>query len=149
MRIRLAGHPAHPALVHFPIALWTVAIGAEAAGWISGQPVWWQFGFACQALGVIAGLFALATGFLDFTAIARGDPARDTGVAHMLAIALAWMLFLVSLALRGLPPGEAPSFGATAAVIAGFVAMSAGGWLGGRLVYHFGVGVTNARQRRE
>ena len=29
--MRLFGHPIHPMLVHFPIALWTVAAGAYVA----------------------------------------------------------------------------------------------------------------------
>jgi len=30
--LRLAGHPLHPMLVHFPIALWTLAVVATPVG---------------------------------------------------------------------------------------------------------------------
>lgn len=144
-RLRLGGHPLHPALVHFPIALWTVALGAELGGRVFDQPSWWLFSFACQSLGTIGGLPALAAGFLDYGAIPHRHPARETAVRHMMAMGMAWLLFLTSLALRGASPGEAPPGWATAAAASGFAAMALGGWLGGRLVYHYGVGVEAKR----
>jgi hypothetical protein len=49
--------------------------------------------------------------------------------------------FLSSLALRGWPTGAPPPPASIVAVGVGFVAMIAGGWLGGTLVYRFAVGV--------
>ena len=79
--------------------------------------------FDCQALGAIAAIVAMAAGFADYVALPRAHPAADTAVFHMLAMGGAWLLFVSSLALRGLPASEAPPHG--------------------RLVYRFGVGVSS------
>lgn len=139
--LRLAGHPIHPLLVHFPVALWTLAIVADIGGLITGDAWWWQASFGCQALGVLAATVAMAAGVLDYATLARNHPAQDTAVAHMLVMGTAWLAFLASLGLRGLPQGATPPLAAILAAAAGFLAMAIGGWLGGRLVYHFAVGV--------
>jgi uncharacterized membrane protein len=141
LRLRLAGHPLHPLLVHFPIALWTIAACAEVGGWWRGGDAWWTVSAGAQALGVLIAVVAMVTGALDFASLARPHPATDTAVWHMLAMGTAWLLFVASLALRGWPVSGPPPVAATVAALAGFVATAGGGWLGGRLVYRFGVGV--------
>lgn len=140
-RLRLAGHPLHPLLVHFPIALWSIAAFAEVGGWTRGGDAWWAVSFGAQALGVLVAVAAMATGALDLAALARSHPAADTAVWHMFAMGSAWLLFVASVALRGWPVSGPPPMLASVAILAGFVAMVGGGWLGGQLVYRFGVGV--------
>lgn len=142
MTLRVAGHPLHPMLVHFPVALWTLAVAADAGGVITRHEIWWSVSFACQALGLLAAVPAMAAGALDFASVPRGHAAFDTAIAHLTAMGTAWLSYLASAALRGLPGPEAPPAAAIAAGIAGFVAMAVGGWLGGRLVYRFGVGAS-------
>jgi uncharacterized membrane protein len=139
--LRLAGHPLHPMLVHFPVALWTLSVATDAGGLIAGGEVWWSASFACQALGLVAAVPAIAVGAFDFASLPRSHPGLDTAVAHLSAMGVAWLAFVASLVLRGLPGPEAPPLAAALAGFAGFFAMSLGGWLGGRLVYHFRVGV--------
>lgn len=141
MTLRLAGHPLHPMLVHFPVALWTLSVATDAGGLITGSEIWWSASFAGQALGLLAAVPAMAAGALDLASLPRGHPGLDTAVAHLSAMGVAWLSFLASVLLRGLPGPEAPPLGAVIAGIVGFLAMAVGGWLGGRLVYHFGVGV--------
>lgn len=141
MTLRLAGHPVHPMLVHFPVALWTLSVATDAGGLITGGEVWWSASFACQALGLLAAVPAMAAGAIDFASLPRGHPGLDTAVAHLSAMGVAWLSFLASVVLRGLPGTDAPPLVAVIAGFAGFLAMAAGGWLGGRLVYHFRVGV--------
>ena len=51
----------------------------------------------------------------------------------------AWLLFLISLTLRGFAPHRAgPWLWTTSADIAGFVVMLLGAWRGANLVYHSG-----------
>lgn len=139
--LRLAGHPIHPMLVHFPVALWTLGFAADTGGLVAGDSWWWQVSFGCQALGVLAATLAMVAGLLDYAALARDHPAQETAVAHMLVISTAWLSFLASLGLRGLPDGATPPLVAIVAAGVGFVAMAIGGWLGGRLVYRFAVGL--------
>lgn len=141
MRLRLAGHPLHPALVHFPIGLWGAGVASELAGWFLGQPLWWTLAFAGQAAGCVMAVPAMLAGFLDLNAIPQGHRARDVAVGHMAAMASAWTLFALGAALRGWPPDAAPAPWVSLVALAGFAAVTLGGWLGGKLVYGFGVGV--------
>lgn len=145
MTLRLAGHPLHPMLVHFPVALWTLSVAADAGGLITGGKVWWSVSFGCQSLGLAAAIPAMAAGAIDFSSLPRGHAGLDTAVAHLTAMGTAWLLFLASVVVRGLPGAQAPPLFALIAGVAGFLAMAVGGWLGGRLVYHHGLGV-NASQ---
>jgi uncharacterized membrane protein len=146
-RLRLGGHPVHPLLVHFPIALWTVAPGADLAGWIYGWEEAWLVSFGSQAVGIVIALLAMVAGFLDFAAIPRDEPAQGVAVSHLLAMSTAWLLFIVSLAMRGLPGTNSPSIWATVTALVAWAVMAFGGWLGGRLVYEFGIGVAGRRRR--
>ena len=142
MKLRLAGHPIHPMVVHFPVALWSVAVAADVGGWIWRDPVFWTLSFYSQALGDLGGAAAILTGWLEFTTILRASPAQDAAAGHMVVMGSAWLAFLVSLALRSYPPRAPSTIWPTAIAIIGWLAMAVGAWLGGKLVYHFGVGVT-------
>lgn len=138
--VRLLGHPVHPMLVHFPVALWALAFPAELAAWVLTPDPWAVYSFACQGIGVAIGLAALVVGFADYLRIAHEHPAQSTARRHMLVMCGAWLLFLYSLALRGWPVAGAPSAAATAVAATAFTLMIVGCAMGGRLVYHFGVG---------
>jgi len=144
MRIRLAGHPIHPMVVHFPVALWTAALTADAAGWSSQNPLFWTLSFYAHAFGDLAGAVAVLTGWLEFTTIPRATRAQDTAVGHMLVMCSAWLAFLVSLAVRAYPPRAPSTIWPTAIAAAGWLTMAVGGWLGGQLVYRFGIGVVRS-----
>lgn len=146
-RLRLGGHPVHPLLVHFPVALWTAAAVADVAGRIYGWPEAWLMSFVAQAAGIVIALLAMVAGFFDFAAIPRDDPAQGAAVSHLLAMSTAWMLFIVSVAMRGLPATDAPSIWATVVALVAWMVMAFGGWLGGRLVYEFGIGVATRTRR--
>lgn len=147
--IRLGGHPLHPAIVHFPIALWTVAVGADLAGWLAGQPKWWFLSEVCLALGCIAGLLAMVAGALDYAVLPARHPAQDAAVRHMLWMGTAWSLFVISLAARGSLGSDPPPRWAMAVAMAGFAVMTFGGWIGGQLVYLYSVGVSTSIPDRD
>jgi len=147
--IRLGGHPLHPAIVHFPIALWTVAVGADLTGWITGQRDWWFLSEVCLGLGVIAGLLAMVVGALDYAALPQRHPAQDTAVRHMLWMGTAWFLFAVSLAARGNPGSDPPPRWAIVVALVGVAVVALGGWMGAQLVYRYGVGVSAPAPARD
>lgn len=140
--LRLFGHPLHPALVHFPLALWVSSALWDGLGAATGNALWWQFGYWSIALGLAAAVPAAIAGLIDFAALARGHPAATAATGHMLVMFTATSVYLVEFALRiGAP---VPADGRVAAVLilslAGLILVSAGGWLGGQLVYRHGVG---------
>jgi uncharacterized membrane protein len=142
--VRLFGHPVHPMLVHFPIVFWSCALAADVAGVAAHAPHAAELASATLALGGASGLLAMIAGILDFVGLAKDSPARDPAVAHLMAMCGAWLIFLMALALHGYPPAPVVSIVALITTLVGFVTMAIGGWLGGKLVYEFGVGRKSA-----
>jgi uncharacterized membrane protein len=131
-------------LVHFPIAFWTVAVGAyvsSAAG--MGEPA---AGIArlANGAGLIMGMFAMVAGLLELHSIDSRSEAMRVATWHMMIMATAWVCFLLALVLpisAETMDHSLASLAAAASATLGFLLMSVGGWLGGRLVYELGIGV--------
>jgi uncharacterized membrane protein len=141
---RPGGHPLHPAIVHFPIAAWTAAVGADVAAWATGHLDCWYASQLCLTAGVIAGVVAMLTGAHELIALARDHPAQALATRHMLVMASAWTLFVVSLVARGPYDSGSPPPWAVVIGFTAFATMAYGGWAGGHLVYHHGVGVNES-----
>jgi uncharacterized membrane protein len=150
MRARIAGHPVHPALAHFPLGLWLAAVLWDFVGWWrSGETLWGQMSYWCLALGLAAALPAIATGLIEFLALRADDPALDTATAHMMAMACAAALFGASWVLRAKAGAAiAPTAWALGFSFLGAAVLAAGGWLGGTLVYRYGIGRDEPRGKR-
>jgi uncharacterized membrane protein len=137
-----ARHPLHPALVHFPVACWSLATIADLASPWLGQPAWWLAG-VLLAIGTVTALAAMGAGLYEFARIAEGNPGLADARRHMLLAMAAWALYAASLLLR--LQGTtlvAPAWPALATSVAGFLCLGAAGWLGGKLVYRHRIGGT-------
>jgi uncharacterized membrane protein len=141
-RVRIAGHPIHPALAHFPVALWSVTWAWDVLGAWTGAAVWWQTGFWCLVAGTSMGVLAAVAGVLDFAALEESHPAEGAVVRHMLLVGTAFAVFVGELLVRGgpQPPAAERLYAVLALSTVGLALLAAGGWYGGRLVYHYGVG---------
>lgn len=90
-RIKLVGHPLHPMLISYPIALYSLALVAYIIYAISNSTFWFQVGVVATAGGVAMAALAALPGFLDW---ALGVPVRTAAKAHGL-----WHLVLNVTAL--------------------------------------------------
>jgi uncharacterized membrane protein len=141
--MRLFGHPIHPMLVHFPIALWTVAAGAyvaSAAGVSGSVDMIAKF---ANGGGLIMGMLAMFAGLLELRSIASQSDAMRVAAWHMMIMATVWVCFFGALMLSistGLDHSTV-QLGAAVCAVAGFLLMGVGGWCGGRLVYEYGIAV--------
>lgn len=132
-------HPLHPALVHFPVACWSLAVVSDFASPWLGEAAWgWSAGLL--AIGCAMALVAMLAGLMELSRIPDGPALRDT-YWHMGVMLGAFTLFSARLltGLDQLQP-QAPGWLALLLDAAGFVALAVGGWLGGRLVYGHGIG---------
>ena len=145
--MRLFGHPIHPMLVHFPVVLWTVAAGAYVASTLGLADVAATVAKFSNGTGLIIAIVAMLAGLMELRSIERASAAMQVATWHMMVMATGWFCFLLALVLpisTTIGPRTAQLAAAVCAA-AGFVLMGIGGWLGGRLVYEFGVGVKNSR----
>ena len=138
------GHPLHPAIVHFPIALLLSATIADMA-WLAGLTADVHVGAVMMAGGLAAGLVAMIAGVIDFTRLE--EAVVPHAFKHMGAVGLAWIGYGAALYLRRDVFSGGSSLG-TASIATSLISaclLGAGGWLGGRLVYTFGANVAKTR----
>lgn len=132
-------HPLHPAIVHFPVACWSMAVAADFAGLHFGWAAW-QWSTGLLITGCVMGLVAMLAGLVEFARLEDG-PAMTTAYWHMGLMLAAFSLFALRLIIgfNGFSP-QPPDGLALALSGVGLLTLLAGGYLGGRLVYHHGVG---------
>lgn len=125
------GHPLHPLLTDLPIGSWTSAMVLDLLGGRRAQPA----ADVLVAVGIVSAVPTAVTGLSDWSDL--GDTDRRTGLVHATANSVALTCYLASLVARR--RGRRPT-----GVLLGFAgasAATAGGFLGGHLVYRRGAGV--------
>jgi uncharacterized membrane protein len=139
----LPGHPAHPPLTDATIGMFVLASGLEVLGKLDVAPG--KLGPAAW-LALIGGLIVAAptavTGFADWVTIDWGSATWRTATVHLTAMVTAVCLFAVAAWLQwdGYQDGTVTTGGLIAA-LAGFVALTTGGWFGGAIVFVHGMRV--------
>ena len=139
------GHPLHPPLTDATIGIYTFATVAAV---LSKLGIAEQEAAQGWTLALIIGLVVSAptalTGFADWMQIARGTPLWRTATAHMIAMLIATAFFLVAIG-AGYSDGidGAVADGAFILTLVGFLMLTLGGWLGGAVVFTYGMRVLN------
>jgi len=141
----------HPMLVHFPLALLPVALGAQLFALVKGQGL---FGRSCLSstgltLMVVAAAGAIiAAVFGDMAldqAVASGVPMSTLETHEELGQASAILLSILAVAevwfYRKDATGTALNLGLWLAGVTILVVLLTTAWFGGRLVYESGVNV--------
>ena len=134
------GHPLHPLIVAIPIGTWTLALGLDllaASGLLRRRGVREAADLALQA-GSAGAVAAIATGLADWQHLNGRD--RRVGLVHGSVNGAALGLNLWSSALRARGRRGAGIWASAAA----YVVMTAGGYLGGHLVYRRRAAVDHA-----
>ena len=139
--MRLFGHPIHPPLTHFPIALWIASFACDLVGAAQGNAEWWTMGFWSAVAGLALALPTAVTGFLDYVTLPDRHPGERTACIHMATMLASTGLVLVEVLLRARP--GIPFRPILVLVLSGAacVLLFLGGWLGATLVFRHGVGV--------
>jgi uncharacterized membrane protein len=138
-RAGIAGHPIHPMLVPFPIALWIFSLASDFIYLFGfGGPVWRDIALYTIVAGVGGGLAAAVPGYLDYRGITEPLTAK-IAQRHMIINLSLVVLFSINVLLR-LSTGPHAIAPVVLSVV-GVAGLAVSGWLGGELVYVKGVGV--------
>ena len=147
---RLFGHPLHPILVHFPAALFPTSLLFDLLSLIAGEPTFVKVAFYTMVVGEVAAGAAAIAGAIDyFTKLVPGTAAFRVGTLHALLNVGVLLLYGFNLGLRLGPALEVSRTPVRPLLlsVAGVAALTASNYLGGRLVYHYGVGVRLTGQK--
>jgi uncharacterized membrane protein len=135
--------PSHPPLTDATIGAWAAgtlmlvlgALGVEEEQMAHGA-------LLAVAAGIAFAIPTAFTGLADWFQMSKGTPMRTTATIHLVVMDVATLLFVLTFILQ--LDGYKQDVVETSALIAGiaaFVFLVAGGYLGGTLVFVFGMRV--------
>jgi uncharacterized membrane protein len=142
-RANIKGHPIHPMLIPFPIALWATSFLVDLFFYFNRHPTLLVISKFLLAAGCIAALVAAIFGIIDWLAINNGEVKRVANWHARLNI-IALIVFAISLFLRMGNYSDLVGRKLTIPFLlslVGVILISISGWLGGELVFRYGVGV--------
>src|SRR6185436_14281107 len=143
-KANIGGHPIHPMLIPFPLALWATSFAVDVLFYFLRHPtllIIAKFMIAAGCLGAIA---AAIPGIIDWLTIKNGDVKRAANWHARLNVA-ALVVFAISFFLRMGRYSELVGRRLTLPFLlsmVGVILISISGWLGGELAFRYGIGQT-------
>ena len=137
------GHPVHPPLTDATIGVYTFATIAAV---LSVLGIAEESAAKGWALALVVGLVLSAptaiTGVVDWLKLSPGTPLKRTATSHLIAMVAATVFFLIT-ALVGYGDGMDGVVGSGALILnlIAFGLLTLGGWLGGAIVFTYGMRV--------
>ena len=141
---RMFGHPVHPVLTDFPIALWSASLLADLVGVWWGRVAYRQFAFWAIVVGLIVAVPTIVAGLMDYAGIPQGHAAIKSATWHMwimLGASATYSCGLIAHMGRFDSSSVAIWLGIGLSAL-GLVLLMIGGWLGGEMVFRYGIGST-------
>jgi nitrite reductase/ring-hydroxylating ferredoxin subunit/uncharacterized membrane protein len=136
---KMLGHPLHPTITDLPMGAWTVGVVADYVGRVT-HLVPPQAGDIGLAVGIVAALGAVATGYTDFYNTFGQE--RRYGLTHGVVMTTSTLLMVVSLGLRWLA-GEEGNWLPIGIATVGLLVAFGGAYFGGHLTFGFGTMVNH------
>jgi len=140
----LGGHPVHPMLIPFPIALWVFSLVADVVYLWRGNLVWRDWiAFYTLLGGIIGGVLAAVPGFIDWLSLKDREVVKIANWHARLNV-VALLIFVASFYLR--TTSGAGMVGGSYTIpfvlsVVGVILITISGWLGGEMVFRHGVAV--------
>ena len=136
----IAGHPIHPMLVPIAIGGFVLSLAADILCAVNNAAPPWPALALYTMIGGIAGALAAAIpGLIDLFSLPSGAIKR-TALTHMAINLTVVVLYVGNAAFRYENPGEFKIPFALSVLGIGLLLIS--GWLGGKMVFEAGVGVS-------
>jgi len=135
-------HEVHPSLVHYPLALVPAAVALDAIGRVTGNQPMMNIARVFMPVAAASGLLAAVSGFIAARRVrARGEAGHVLSTHRNLNVALVAVTTGMAVVRAR---QDHPSIGYLALGLAGVALMKYTAYLGGRMVYKHGVGVSSA-----
>jgi|SRR5438552_6433191 len=100
-KVKIFGHPIHPMLVAYPIALYTATLVAFIIAAARGDTFWFRVAVVANIGAVIMAVVTALPGFIDWAmGIPNDSPAKDHGLRHMVLNVIALVLFIINAAVH-------------------------------------------------
>ena len=141
----IAGHPIHPMLVPIAIGCFIFSFAADLICFFSGHADPWNvLAYYTMIGGVIGALCAAVFGFVDLLSLPSGY-TKSIAIKHMSINLLVVVIYIVNICLRHNDPHalKLPMLLSLVTILLLLVS----GWLGGKMVYEAGVGVSTVETR--
>lgn len=135
-------HELHPSLVHFPLALLPLSIGADLLGRLTGSDSLLDLGRRTMPLAAATGVVAGVAGLMAQTEVKAEGPAMDLLKTHR-TLNLGLVAIAGAMAAQRART-EKPSAAYIGLGLVGIAAMAYSAYLGGEMVYRDGVGIEAA-----
>jgi uncharacterized membrane protein len=139
-RYKLLGHPIHPMLVPFPLALLLTSVIFDVLSLLGAPEQWHEIAFWLLVAGLAFGLAAYIVGWLEYYKIPARTRAKQVALYHGVGNSGVLALFAFSAGIRADAPVTLDPL-ALVAALAGAAILGVTAWLGGELPYRLGVGV--------
>ena len=144
----IGGHPIHPMLIPFPIALWATSFAVDVLFYLLRLPVLLTMAKFMLAAGCLAAVAAAIFGIIDWLGIKNGE-VKKVANWHARLNVIALIVFAISLFLR--MGNYSHLVGRRLTIpfllsLVGVILITISGWLGGELVFKYGVGQRNGAQ---
>lgn len=134
----IKGHPLHPILVAFPIALLIGTLVFDILYITKGNTSYWQTGTYLETGGFITALIAAVPGFIDYLSVVPPQSSgKKRATQHALINIAMMVVFAIALFLRD--PLHTTTIISLESI--GVILIFISGWLGGTLVYRNQIGV--------
>jgi uncharacterized membrane protein len=140
----IAGHPIHPMIIPFPIALWIFSLVADLIYLWRGNPVWRNYiAFYTLLGGIIGAVVAAVPGFIDWLSLKDRDVFKIANWHARLNV-IALLIFAAGFYLRTTSGSALVNGSYTIPIglsIFGVILILISGYLGGEMVFKHGVAV--------
>lgn len=142
------GHPFHPVVITVPIGAWVASLVFDVLAIFAEDPSGFLLGAQVLiAIGVVGALVAAVLGFLDYSVIPARTKAKRTALIHMVLNLVAMAIFVTDWIVRAnAGHDDVPVAGVVLSVV-GLLLVGASGFLGGELVYRFGIRVADEQEQ--
>jgi nitrite reductase/ring-hydroxylating ferredoxin subunit/uncharacterized membrane protein len=141
-------NPLHPALVHFPIGLFTLSVLFDVLFFLQIGNEWLYYAaLYTLAGGIFMVVITAIPGLVDWSEIRIDHPGKKTASIHMVLNLSAVVLFAASFLLRlGADVQETIELLPFFISFIALIVLLFSGYMGGKLVYDLGIGVGRYRR---